>query len=257
MAKPKTAPVQIFGTTVDSDNADKVKKKLERYITGKTFHHIVTPNTEMVVRARRDKQFRDLINAAQLRLADGIGLIWFSRWVLENQRIETVHGADIVEDIFTLAKLHGKQILLIGNKAGLDPHSAETAARTVAKRYPGLHIGGLSIEPDSQDHELELVRHVDPDIVLVGLGAPQQDFWIKAHRGQFRHATIAVGVGATIDYLSGAQKRSPRWMQKMELEWLWRLITQPKRLGRQLAIPYFLWLMLLVKLRLLPNKPLR
>ncbi len=246
---------ELFGTKIDFEDVATVHSQLETYLSQEQLHHIVTPNTEMVMRARHDSDFRNILNQADLRLPDGIGLVWAARWLFGSKKLERVTGVDIANWLLDWAARHKRPVVLIGNKSGLDPNAAQEAALKLTERYPELTITGHSLS--AQDPPPPELLVPQPAIVLVGFGAPAQDLWIHQYAQKLDGVKIIMGSGATIDFAAGVQKRAPRWMQKLGLEWLWRLIRQPSRIGRQLAIPHFMWLVLLIKLGLIKNHPLR
>lgn len=244
--------ISFFGTKVDVCTHQLVMQRLQEFLLSQRFHHITTPNTEMIMRSRHDGAFQAIINQSDLRLPDGIGQVWFGRWLYHPTDFERVSGADVVTDILKLAEQKHKRVLLLGHNQGLGGDVAERAATQLRRHHPKLEVYGLSVDPEAVD--LALILHVHPDIVLVGFGAPRQDEWIFANRDNLTGVVVAMGVGASLDFIVGVQKRAPKWMQHAGLEWLWRLIHQPSRIIRQLAIPYFMWLMLLVKLNLIKNQ---
>jgi len=149
---------------------------------------------------------------------------------------------DLVDKIAALGAERGWRIYFLGAAPGV----AEQAATVLSQRYSGLKVAGCyagSPRPEQEDEIVGWVRAARADVLLVAFGAPKQDLWIA--RNQARAGVpVALGIGGAFDFIAGAAQRAPRWMQRLGLEWLHRLIKEPWRLRRQMAIPYFMWLVL-------------
>ncbi len=194
---------------------------------------IVTANLDFAFQAWRDPHMHRVHLEADLVLADGMPLVWLSR--LFGPRLkERVAGSDLIFDLARTARDHGLSIYAIGGGPGV----AERALRVLQERSPGLRVAGWESPPMAplldMDHEtiLRRVRSARPDILLVAFGMPKQDKWIRMHRGEWS-VPVAIGVGASLDFLAGTQRRAPRWVQKIGMEWFWRMAAQPRRLARR------------------------
>ncbi|MCM8749525.1 WecB/TagA/CpsF family glycosyltransferase [Thermomicrobiaceae bacterium CFH 74404] len=201
-------------------------------------HQVVTLNPEMVMAARHLPEFRETIEAADLVTADGIGIVLAAR-VLGRPLRERVTGVDLVEALAATGEPELALFLL-----GAAPGVAERAARRLEARYPGCRITGTwagSPGPEGSAESLARIAEARPAVLLVAYGAPAQELWIARHRRELEQAgvVVAVGVGGTFDYLSGAVPRAPRALRRLGLEWLYRLIRQPWRWRRQRALPQF------------------
>jgi N-acetylglucosaminyldiphosphoundecaprenol N-acetyl-beta-D-mannosaminyltransferase len=195
-----------------------------------------TVNPEFVMLAQRDPEFMQVLHQADLCLPDGIGLLWAARRI-GRPLPERVTGSDSVPRIAERAAHEGWRLYLLGGEEGV----AEEAARILGERYPGLQIVGTYAGSPAPEEEGEIVARVnasDADILFVAYGAPRQDKWIARNRDRLR-VGVAMGVGGSLDFVTGAQTRAPRWMRRLGLEWLDRLIRQPWRWRRQLALPRF------------------
>jgi exopolysaccharide biosynthesis WecB/TagA/CpsF family protein len=199
-------------------------------------HQIVTVNLDFLSIAARDSRFREVINEAAMAVADGMPLVWVSR--LRGQPLpQRITGVELADECCRLAAELGRGVFLLGAAPGV----AATAARRLELRHPGLRIAGvysppfgpLSAEEDA--HIVELIKQAAPGLLLVALGAPQQDVWIHAHRGQL-DVPVAMGVGCVFDLLAGVVERAPVWMQQAGLEWSYRLLQEPGRLWRRYLI---------------------
>jgi N-acetylglucosaminyldiphosphoundecaprenol N-acetyl-beta-D-mannosaminyltransferase len=201
-------------------------------------HQICTVNPEFVMAARRNSEFARVLEAAGLCIADGVGLLWAAK--RQGKPLpERVTGSDGVPLIAQRAAEKGWRIYLLGAGPGI----AQAAGAELTRRYPGLQVvgayGGTPSAADAPDI-IARIRAAQPDILFVAYGAPKQDLWIAKHAAALQVPAM-MGVGGSLDFIVGAQKRAPEWMRRINLEWLYRLITQPWRWRRQLALPRFVW----------------
>jgi len=239
VAFPKS--IVLLGVRVDDVTFEEALSVIEGFIREGTPHQVVTVNPEFVMAARRDEEFRRILNAAHLALPDGIGLIWASR-LLGRPLRERVAGSDLVPMIAALAAKRGYRLFLLGAAPGV----AEEAARRLRQENPGLTIAGTHAGSPAVEEEEEIVALVQaarPHVLLVAYGAPAQDKWIARNLERLR-VPVCMGVGGALDFIAGVAKRAPRWVQRLGLEWLHRLIHQPWRWRRQLALVRFAGLVL-------------
>lgn len=194
---------------------------------------IVTANPEMLYRAAKDERFQRVINSAELVVPDGIGVIWAAS-LLGMPLKERVTGADLTERILAAGNERGWKIFLLGAKPGV----AQQAAAVQGRKYPHITFAVQHgyFKAKEEGEIIERITKFQPDILLAGLGSPAQEYWLHKHAGLAR---VSMGVGGTIDILSGRVKRAPDWMQKQGLEWLYRLCQEPSRLGRQKILPLY------------------
>jgi N-acetylglucosaminyldiphosphoundecaprenol N-acetyl-beta-D-mannosaminyltransferase len=238
-ARPE--PVRILGVRVDALTYAGLLEQVERFIAAGTPHQIATVNPEFVMLARRQPEFRAVLEAADVCLADGAGLLWAAR--LAGRRLpERVTGSDGLPVIAGRAACEGWRLFLLGAAPGV----AEKTAGVLAARYPGVPVvGTYAGSPAGSEAPaiVDRVRAVQPDVLFVAYGAPAQDLWIAEHK-EALGVPVMMGVGGAFDHLTGRQRRAPTWMQRLNLEWLFRLVTQPWRWRRQLALPQFVWAVL-------------
>lgn len=202
---------------------------------------VVTLNAEILYNAQHDPRLRDLLNQADLVVPDGYGVIWAGRR-FGHHFPEQVAGIDLVSALAAAGGAEGWRFFLLGAAAGV----AEEAAANLVKKAPGLQVVGTHHGYFSQDEEatvLKKVREANPDILLVALGAPKQEFFINRHKERLG-ACVAIGVGGSFDVLSGRVPRAPHFLRKLHLEWLYRISRDPSRWGRALALPRFAWMVL-------------
>jgi N-acetylglucosaminyldiphosphoundecaprenol N-acetyl-beta-D-mannosaminyltransferase len=197
---------------------------------------LVTLNPEMVMRARHDPGLRAAIHAADRVVADGVGVLWATR-LLGALAPERVTGVDLLDAFCSVAAMRGYRVFLLGAAQGV----AQEAACVLAERHPGLRVAGTqSGSPDEADAPalLARLRAAQPDALFVAFGSPAQECWIARYRGQLG-AAVAIGVGGAFDMLAGRVPRAPYWMRRAGLEWSYRLVRQPWRWRRMLALPGF------------------
>ncbi|MCA9791790.1 MAG: WecB/TagA/CpsF family glycosyltransferase [Candidatus Eremiobacteraeota bacterium] len=207
--------------------------RIGQYIATGGFHLVVTLGTEMIMRALEDHGFFETVERADLVVPDGIGLVLASRYCgLEAP--ERVAGIDLVTQLFERLPVETRYFLL-----GAAPGIAAAAAEELRRRYPTAQIVGVQ-DGFFQDEEavLAMIDAADPDVLLVGMGSPRQEIWLERHRERLR-ARIGIGVGGSFDVLSGQLERAPRWVIRLHSEWLYRLLRQPSRWLRMMALPRF------------------
>ncbi|WP_425805990.1 WecB/TagA/CpsF family glycosyltransferase [Desulfitobacterium sp. Sab5] len=227
--------VEVLGVKIDKSSMRESVEYIQRAIERKEKTWVVTANPELIFAAGADARLKQLINRAQLVTPDGIGVVWAAKR-LGYPVPERVTGIDLLEALFPAAGENKWRIFFLGSKPGV----ADLAAKKVIEKHPGI-IGETQhgyFEPEEQAEILERIRKFQPDLLLVGLGAPRQEFWIASHPDL---ATVNIGVGGSFDALAGLNKRAPRWIQGVHLEWLYRLIKQPQRIKRQIVLPKFAW----------------
>lgn len=200
----------------------------------KTF--IVTANAEIVMKANEDNSFKELICLADIVLPDGAGVVWAGKH-LGYHVPERVAGYDLVQNIFPLAAKKQYKLYFLGAA----PTVAATAAKNILKKYPMLDIIGTHDGFFDQEEEEKIIREINAqktDIILVALGAPKQEQWIVDNMPRLC-ANIFIGIGGTFNVMAGTAKRAPLWMQKIGMEWSYRLLCEPTRIFRMIALPRF------------------
>lgn len=231
----KMKEINILGTRIDYLGLDESLKKIsEALLTGKE-QRIVTANPELIYKADKDNKLQGMINSADLVLPDGIGVVWAARQF--GYRLpERVTGIDLTLKLLEEGNKKGWRIFLLGARPGV----AQQAVSKQARNYPGIvfccHHGYFT--EDEEPSVLKRIRKFAPDLLLVGLGAPRQEFFNATNTGIAR---IKMGVGGTIDVLAGEVKRAPQFFRKHNLEWLYRLITNPARISRQAILPLYVF----------------
>ncbi|GAB4434207.1 MAG: WecB/TagA/CpsF family glycosyltransferase [Chloroflexi bacterium OHK40] len=236
---PLPRSVQILGVRVDDVIEDEAVILADEMIRAGGAHQICTVNPEFVMEARRNPAFAGVLARADLCTPDGVGLLLASRYLGAPLR-GRVTGVELSRRLAALARARGYRLFLLGAAPGV----AEAAAATLQAAYPGLLVVGTfagSPQPRHEPFLRQLISAARPDILLVAFGHPRQELWI-ARNQPYLEVPVAMGVGGALDYLSGRVPRSPRWMRRLGLEWLYRLLRQPARLPRIIdAVPRFVW----------------
>lgn len=222
---------KIFNINITDESREEVKKLLEQFLGSYDSHHIVTINPEMLVAARKNREFHQILQEADITVADGFGLQLVTGGKIKNR----ITGNDILKILLSLAYSHQKKIYFLGG-AGDQAHQAMKKVQT---HLPNLKIradaGGLISKKGRwfiHPSVLEQINKFQPDMLVVGLGHQKQELFIHDFLPELPSVKIAVGVGGVFAFLSGQIKRAPKIFQKLGLEWLWRLIKEPQRFGR-------------------------
>ena len=208
--------------------------------------HVVTFGAEMAALAARDIRYRGAINAADLVVPDTVGVVWASR-VLGHPLPERVAGIDLVDRLLAAQASSGLRLFVLGASAGV----AESAAQLLATRHAGVVIAGMHHGYFASDHDQDvarLVRSANANLLLVALGFPNQEYWIRDNL-QALGGAVCIGVGGALDVWAGRAARAPAAWRKLGLEWLYRLLREPHRFRRQMALPRFVALVLAQALR--------
>jgi N-acetylglucosaminyldiphosphoundecaprenol N-acetyl-beta-D-mannosaminyltransferase len=202
---------------------------------------VVTLNPEMLMQARRDPAVWGLLNRGDLVVPDGHGILWAGKR-LGSPFPERVTGIDLIQTLAARAVAAGWRLYLLGGAPGV----AEAAAVNLQRQHPGLQVAGTGhgyFTGAELPAVLEHIRVAEPGLLLVGLGFPRQEYFIREH-GRELGPLVAVGVGGSFDVLSGRLRRSPVWIQRLRLEWLYRVFQEPARWRRLLVLPRFVGLVL-------------
>lgn len=238
--------VTILNVAIDNVNESEALERIVGFLRAGGPHQVVTVNPEFVMEAQRNPAFRAVLQQADLATPDGFGLILAARWQQTPLR-GRVTGVVLADRLAALAADGGYRIFLLGAAPGV----AERAAATLRQRHPAVQIAGCYAGSPHPRHEpflQQLISAARPDILLVAYGHPAQDLWIARNQPILR-VPVAMGVGGVFDYLAGRVPLAPAWMRRSGLEWLYRLIQQPRRWQRIIvAVPLFTWTVLRARL---------
>ncbi len=225
--------IAILGVPFDSVSMDDTVGLIEEMVRSRKPHYLATANVDFTVQALEDEELRRILFDAHLVVCDGTPLIWASRW-LGNPLPERVAGSDLVPLLIKIAAAKGYRIYFLGGREDV----TQRAISRLSEQYPHLQIVGYDSPPYAPLHDMDhaaiaaKIRAAKPDLLFVSFGCPKQEKWI-AMNYRTLGVPVSVGVGATIDFLAGEVSRAPRWMQRCGLEWIFRLLQEPRRLFKR------------------------
>ena len=206
--------------------------------------YIVTPNAEIVKQARKNSRLNEIINSAWLSSPDGSGILLASKLLSDREVFkERVAGFDLMQALIELAGKEDYSVYFLGGEPGV----AEQARGNVLSSYPGIDICGCHhgyLNDELKEKVIEDINQQRPDLLLVGMGAPRQEYFISENKDKMQFK-VALTVGGSFDVISGLKVRAPLWVQKIYLEWLYRLFQEPSRWRRIKVLPHFVLIMLI------------
>ena len=237
--------VDILGIPVDSITMKEAVEKIGAFIDEAGLHSVYTPNAEIMMAAQRDPVLKNILVNADLLTADGAGVVLASK-LLGRRVPEKVSGVDLVMEVFKAYAKKGIRCFLFGAMPGV----AEEAAENIRKDYSGVVIAGCRNGYFTDFDDEDIVNNInasEADILIVALGAPKQEKWIDSHRDRLK-VKVCMGVGGTLNILSGMVQLSPDFFRRNGLEWLHRLYKEPRRFIRMLDLPKFMLRVLFAKI---------
>jgi len=229
--------VRIFGVRIDCVDMEEAFNRFLTLLNRERTAVIYTPNTEMVMMAEKDPEFKEVLNGADLVIPDGIGLIHASK-IHHLGLTDRVPGIELMERILKYCHTTRRSIYLFGGKPG----TAELAGQKILEKYPNIIIKGIEhgyFTADDEDRIIDNINEAKPDVLFVALGAPKQEKWIAKHRRTL-NAHVSMGIGGSLDVYAGNVKRAPVFFQKLGIEWMHRLLKEPSRVVRMMALPKFM-----------------
>jgi N-acetylglucosaminyldiphosphoundecaprenol N-acetyl-beta-D-mannosaminyltransferase len=234
----------VLGVQVSAVTMSDAISVIESWIAERSRNYVCVTGAHGVISSRTDSALRDIHNRAGMVTPDGMPVVWMSR-ALGFKRTERVYGPDLMAALTAISAERGYRQFYYGGAPGV----ADRLASELSAKHPHLQVAGSytppfrKLTPDEDDDVVRVINGVRPDIVWVGLSTPKQEYWMADHVGRIE-APVMIGVGAAFDFLAGLKPQAPRWMQKRGLEWLYRLSTEPKRLGPRYAsiVPRFITL---------------
>jgi N-acetylglucosaminyldiphosphoundecaprenol N-acetyl-beta-D-mannosaminyltransferase len=238
----KIEKINILGVGISAINMDDALQSLEHYIKTKTKNYICVCPNHTIMESQKDKKLLDIVNSASMATPDGVSVVWSCK-LLGYTKVEKVCGTELMLAFSALSVEKDYTHFYYGGADGV----SEKLAEVMCQKFPGLKVVETHSPPFRQLTEAEdkavvdMINQVNPDVVWVGLGMPKQELWMGDHFGKI-NAPLMIGVGAAFDFLSGRKERAPKWMQHAGLEWLFRLVQEPRRLWRRnLYHPIFLY----------------
>lgn len=221
--------VFLLGVPIDPVSSVQALDHLQSLLLEEGQHHVMTPNSEMLVEAQRNPEFKQVLKASALNLPDSIGLKKMARYT--GQHIpERVTGVDTVVELCKVLDERAP-VFLLGAKEGVGSRASEKLRES--NSYLTI-VGTYAGSPSDKDAKaiIKKINEAEPKLLLVAYGAPKQDLWIAKYLQELPSVRVAMGVGGTFDFLAGTQTRAPKMMQSLGLEWLWRLLKEPRRFKR-------------------------
>ena len=237
-----------MGVGFDNLTKSEFTAKAENMLQNGERGYVVTPNAEIVYESMHDDGFRQLLNDASMVLPDGAGVVLGAK-ILGTPVKEKVAGIEFGEEVCKLLAKNGGKLYLLGGKPGI----AKAAGEKLTEKYPGLQICGAA-DGYFKDEAAVIaqINEAKPDVLFVCLGAPKQEKFIKEHFEEL-DVTLMLGLGGSLDGYAGVAQRAPRWMIDLSLEWLYRLLKEPRRIGRMMRLPKFVAACTGEKLRTVKN----
>ena len=229
--------IKILGVPVDAVNFEKALSWVEDAVSKHGNKRIIAVNPEKVMAARHDKELLNFLEASDLLIPDGIGIVKAAR-LLGLASMERVAGSDLMPAICNLCAKKGYEIFIYGSRSGVN----EKARKILSERFPSLKIAGWShgyVPENEMDLLVEKINNSEAQILFVALGSPKQEKWLAAYGPRLTSVKVSQGIGGTLDTIAGNVKRAPLFFQKINLEWFYRLVTNPKRARRQTALLFF------------------
>jgi len=228
--------VAILDVNVDSVKMIEAIDIVEKLMDAQKPSFIATANAEMIMMADQDEELKSILNHADLVVPDGAGTVWAARH-LGVSMPERVAGYDLTQHLLARAPQTKKRVFFFGSAPGV----ADKAKIKAESEYPGIQIVGVRdgyFKKEQEQDIIDQIKNARPDLLLAALGVPKQEKWLYEHLQEL-NVPVSIGVGGTLDVMAGVMKRAPLWMQKAKLEWLFRGLLQPKRIGRLIALPRF------------------
>lgn len=235
--------INVLGVHFDNVTMEGALARGAELMTQPGFHYVVTPNPEFILAAEKDQEFQAVLNGADLVIPDGIGVI-FSAKLLGTPLKSRVPGIEFSAGMLAHMNKVGGRVFLLGAKPGI----AEQAASNISKDYPNLTICGTHDGYFKEDAPVvQTIKDSNADLLFVCLGAPRQEKFMAQH-GPELGVKLAMGLGGSLDVYAGVVERAPEAWQKLNLEWAYRLVKEPKRIGRMAKLPLVLFKSIKIRL---------
>lgn len=226
----------VLGVQYDNVTMEEALACGRKILCGSETSYCVTPNAEMAYDALHNEEFCGVLNSAALVLPDGAGVVLGAK-ILKTPLKQKVAGIEFAQNMLSIYEELGSRLYLLGSKPGI----AELAAEKMLQKHPKLCICGTHDGYFQDEKEvITAINESGADVVYVCLGAPKQEYFMYRNRDRLK-VKLMVGLGGTLDGIAGTVKRAPKWMIKLQLEWLYRLIKEPRRIGRMMRLPKFVF----------------
>lgn len=227
--------VDVLGVKVDCLNLNETDAIIEEMVKSGQAHFVATADTAGIAQAQTNPDLMSLYAQADLVTPDSLGVVWALK--RRGKRQERITGVDLACRMMERGSTRGWTFFFLGSAPGV----AALAAEKVVQRWPGLKVVGTRdgyFKPDQDEEVAREIAKLNPDFLLVAMGIPRQEQFILKTKDIIK-ARVAIGVGGTLDVLSGTVKRAPVIVQKLKLEWLWRTLANPKKISKAMNLPRF------------------
>lgn len=228
---------KFMNSYIDNVTREEALKHIEECIENRTIGHVITPNVDQIVRIETDSYFKQIVENAELLLVDGTPLVWIAK-LYRRPFKEKICGSDLFPDLCELAVRKKYSIFLLGAAEGV----ADKAACNIIEKYPKIKIAGTYSPPygfEKNQNEIDKINNIllnsKADMLIVGLGVPKQDIFIYENMKKYQ-IPLSFSFGAVIDFEAGVQKRAPKWINRIGMEWLYRLLDNPSRMFKRYII---------------------
>ncbi|MCX5694949.1 MAG: WecB/TagA/CpsF family glycosyltransferase [Candidatus Omnitrophica bacterium] len=245
--KQSNMVVNICGVNIHNFTLSEAIERIDSLTVADSFSLVATPNIDHVIRLQKDIDFMKAYNESAIVFPDSMPILWAAKF-LGTPFKEKISGSDLFPKLCEVASQKGRKVFFLGGREGAATKSVEI----LVGKFPDLQVVGTYCPPFGFEHDeqenrkvIEIIQKAKPDILFVGLGAPKQEKWICKYKDQYQ-VPVSIGIGGSLEFVSGMVKRAPKWMQNAGLEWFWRLIMEPRRLWKRYLIddPIFFWLVL-------------
>ena len=226
--------IDVLGIEFDNTDILEAVERAIRLMEERRHAYVVTPNPEIILESQKNEKLASAVKSADMVLPDGVGVIYASH-ILGTPIKNRIPGIDFASALMARISENGRKVFLLGAKPGV----AELAGERLAERYPGLAICGVNdgyFEEEDTEFIIEKINSASPDLVLVCLGSPKQEICMKNNE-ELLDTGLLIGLGGALDVYAGVVERAPRKWRSMGLEWLYRLIREPKRIKRMVKLP--------------------
>lgn len=226
--------VKFMNTYIDNVSKEEAIAHIEECIKERKISQIITPNVDQIVRIEKDAYFKEICDNAELLLVDGTPLMWIAK-LYKKPFKEKICGSDLMPELCELAAQKGYKVFILGAAPGV----ADIAAQKLIEKNPELQVVGTYSPPigfDKDEEELNKINNLlfdsRADMLFVGMGVPKQDIFVYQNKDKYQIPT-SYSIGGTIDFIAGTQKRAPKWINKIGMEWLYRFFSNPKRMFKR------------------------
>lgn len=229
--------IKFMNTYIDNLTADEAVKYIEKCIQDRKIGHVITPNVDQIIRIEKDNYFKEICDNAELLLVDGHPLMWIAKYYKKPFK-EKICGSDLVPKLCEVAAKKGYSVFFLGAALGV----AEKAAENLIKEYPELNVAGTYSPPLGFENDKDEIKKINDillkskaDMLFVGMGVPKQDIFIYENKDNYK-IPMSFSIGGAIDFIAGKQKRAPKWISNIGMEWFYRLVNDPRRMFKRYIV---------------------